>query len=118
MVSDVGGCSEAWCLSEKRARKRWARGADSEDRTLRRGGIVVSSEFRGVGGDVAEGAMMAKVQMARRGRTGKSQIDDEVMQFDHPNLRYLTLLYLISLLHHTLSTLAQVTLLKVKYMYM
>jgi len=72
MVSDVGGCCEAWCLSEKRARKRWARGADSEVRTLRREGIVVSPEVGGVGGDVAEGAMMAKMQLVSRGRTGKS----------------------------------------------
>ncbi len=44
---------------------------------MRRGGIVVSSEGRGVGADVAEGAMMAKVQMVGRGRIGKRQIDDE-----------------------------------------
>ncbi len=45
---------------------------------MRRGGIVESPEVAGiVGGDVAEGAMMAKVQMVGRGRIGKSQIDDE-----------------------------------------
>lgn len=78
MVSDVGGCCEAWCLSEKRARKRWARGADSEVRTLRRGGIVVSPEVAGnVGGDVAEGAITGNLQVKSSGRTGKNEIDTE-----------------------------------------
>jgi len=75
MVSDVIGCCEAWYLSENRARKRWARGADSEVRTLRRCGIAVSSEVVGVvGSDVAEGAMMSNLQGKSSGRTGKSQI--------------------------------------------
>ena len=33
-VNGVDGCCEAWCLSEKSARKRWARGADSEVRSF------------------------------------------------------------------------------------
>ena len=35
----VGGCSEAWCFSEKRARNRTARGVASETRAARRGTI-------------------------------------------------------------------------------
>ena len=38
-VCEVGGCREAWCLREKRARKRWARGVCSEQRAWRRGGM-------------------------------------------------------------------------------
>ncbi len=39
MVFGVGGRSEAWCLREKRARKRWASGVCSEQRAWRRGGM-------------------------------------------------------------------------------
>ena len=60
-VNAVDGCCEAWCLREKRARKRWARGADSEASVLRSGMIVfstVSSEVIGESsGEVADGAM-------------------------------------------------------------
>ena len=38
-VSGVAGWREAWCLREKRARKRWARGVCSEQRAWRRGGM-------------------------------------------------------------------------------
>ena len=38
-VSGVAGWREAWCLREKRARKRWARGVCSEQRAWRWGGI-------------------------------------------------------------------------------
>ena len=44
MVCGVGVCRQAMCLREKRARKRWARGTDSEIRALRRTRMVVSSE--------------------------------------------------------------------------
>lgn len=50
--------SEDWhakCLREKSARKRRARGSDSEQRVLRRARIVGSGVVGG--GDVAEGAM-------------------------------------------------------------
>jgi len=42
-VYGVGGCSEAWCLRENRARKRIARGVCSEVRALRRGGMGVGA---------------------------------------------------------------------------
>lgn len=41
---------------------------------MRRGGIVVSSEGRGDGGEIAEGAILAGVQMFRLDRAGKGQI--------------------------------------------
>jgi len=45
---------------------------------LRRGGIVVSPEVAGnVGGDVAEGAITANLQVKSSGRTGKNEIDTE-----------------------------------------
>lgn len=63
-VDAVDGCCEAWCLSEKRARKRWARGADSDVSVLRSGRIVFwtlsSSGERGAGGEVADGAILMR----------------------------------------------------------
>lgn len=61
-VNAVDGCCEAWCLSEKRARKRWARGADSEVRVLRSGRMVFSKDSSGINeepvGEVADGAIL------------------------------------------------------------
>lgn len=61
-VNGVDGCCEAWCLSEKRTRKRWARGADSEVSVLRSGRMVFSKHSSGVNkervGEVADGAIL------------------------------------------------------------
>lgn len=50
---------QARCLREKRARKRRARGSDSEVRVFRRA-VIVGSEAGG--GDVAEGAILLFVE--------------------------------------------------------
>lgn len=42
-VLSVGGCRQARCLREKRARNRRARGSDSEVRVLRRARMVGST---------------------------------------------------------------------------
>lgn len=55
-VWEVGGCRQAWCFREKRARKRRARGADSEMRALRR--VRISGEVEGPSVVVAEGAII------------------------------------------------------------
>lgn len=58
-VWGVGGCRQAWCFREKRARKRRARGTDSEMRALRSVRISRSSgEFKGGSVVVAEGAII------------------------------------------------------------
>lgn len=58
-VWEVGGCRQAWCFREKRARKRRARGADSEMRALRRVRISwFSGEVEGPSVVVAEGAII------------------------------------------------------------
>lgn len=59
MASSAWGCSdEARCLREKRARKRRARGVDSEVRVLR-SVRMVGSEGVEMLGSIAEGAMVA-----------------------------------------------------------
>lgn len=62
-MSTVGGFWQAWCFREKRARKRRARGTDSEIRALRRGMIIELSSTEGKEGlvSMAEGAIVREV---------------------------------------------------------
>lgn len=69
-VSEVGGFRQAWCLREKRARNRRARGTDSEVRAIRRGRIVGSSrKGRGELVSMAEGAILKRQCVGREKRT-------------------------------------------------
>lgn len=56
-----GDGEQARCFREKRARKRRARGSDSEQRVLRREVMVLSSSYAGGGGVIADGAMTATI---------------------------------------------------------
>ena len=60
-VCAVGGSRQARCLREKRARKRRARGTDSEVNALRSASIVVSSvKIESHWSLVADGAIIAE----------------------------------------------------------
>lgn len=59
-----GGCRQAKCLREKRARNRRARGSDSETRTLRRDRTVWST----FSDSVAEGAILGSLFAVERVR--------------------------------------------------
>lgn len=57
-VSGVAGWRHAWCLREKRARNRRARGTDSETRALRRVRMVWLSGDGEQSSSMAEGAIV------------------------------------------------------------
>lgn len=68
MVCAVEGCREAWCLREKRARKRRASGMSSDVRAWRRAIISwASGDTLKGSSSVAEGAILTVSQLSSKG---------------------------------------------------